>query len=221
MRIIIILLVFTVSTSSAFSQIGSVNLEDKPFVFQIEKDTSIWNRLERNSLFAALDQQEQWFFYWTNWFRKDPARFYRLVIRSFLKQFPEANNQDLKGLDQQLIQIRNPLPLFIPDSGLMQMSRIHALDLANRDGAISHTSASGKSFSDRLNQVGWYNCAAENVYQGSVESLKALVLLVIDYGVPGKGHRLNLLDPTFERMGVSFAPTHSNTGIIVQDFACK
>ncbi|MFY7879757.1 MAG: CAP domain-containing protein [Lacibacter sp.] len=221
MRIFIILFIITLSTSSAFSQIGFVDLEDKPFVFQIETDTIIWNKLERNPLFTALDPQEQWFFYWTNWFRKDPARFYRVVIRSFLKQFPEANNQDVKGLDLQLNQIRNPLPLFIPDSGLIEMSRIHALDLAKRNGTISHTSASGKSFSDRLNQVGWYNCAAENVYQGSVESLKALVLLIIDYGVPGKGHRLNLLDPTFERMGVSIAPIASNSIILVQDFACK
>lgn len=218
---IFLLLFFSWTFQSVTAQIGSVELQDKPFVINVPKDTSIWNQLEANHLFRTLSQQEQWFFYWANWLRKDPARFYKVVVRSFLKQFPEANTRDLIGLDQQLFQIKAPLPPFMPDSGLFQMSRIHAIDLNRQQNELSHTSSSGKSFEERIKAAGDYNCAGENVYYGVADPLVALTLLLIDYGVPGRGHRLNLLSSEFERLGLSFISISENTALIVQDFACK
>ncbi|HLO37219.1 MAG TPA: CAP domain-containing protein, partial [Lacibacter sp.] len=89
-----------------------------------------------------------------------------------------------------------------------------------RGNIISHNSSNGKSFAQRLQEAGKYACGAENVYVGSNKALESLITLLIDNGVPDKGHRMNLLDPRYGRMGVSLQNTGSGKGLLVQDFAC-
>jgi uncharacterized protein YkwD len=48
-----------------------------------------------------------------------------------------------------------------------------------------------------------------------------LILLLIDKGVKDKGHRKNLLDPTFTLMGASFQEMNIKKAVLVQDFGCK
>jgi hypothetical protein len=203
-----------------FSQ-GSITLQDKPFVYKETIDTSIWNRLVSDPIFKGLSERDQQMFYWVNVFRKNPKRFYETTIREFVRQFPEANRKEVKSLEKDISKIDGPLPLFIPDAGLVRMSSIHCNDLKSRGGVISHKSSSGKDFGQRIKEAGSYRCGAENIFIGTDGSLEALIMLLVDYGVPEKGHRLNLLDPSFERMGISSSRVAPKKTIIVQEFACK
>jgi uncharacterized protein YkwD len=101
------------------------------------------------------------------------------------------------------------------------MATAHAADLKKRNGVISHTSANGKSFVQRIQAAGRYSCGAENIFNGSFNALESLIALLIDQGVPDKGHRLNLLDPKFQLVGISFVSFKEGKGILVQDFACR
>lgn len=101
------------------------------------------------------------------------------------------------------------------------MSRSHAKDLFRRNGVISHKSSSGKDFAQRIKEAGFYPCGAENIYIGTCNALEVIITLLIDYGVADKGHRKNLLNPQFERMGVSFLLLKSNQAVMVQELSCR
>jgi uncharacterized protein YkwD len=215
----VLLAFFAILSKPVFTQ-GVLTLQDKPFVYNAPMDSVLYKELSTDKNFRLLGKSEQQMYYWTNVFRKDPNRFYNDVIKEFLKQFPEANTADVTSLKKDIQKIKT-LPLIFPDIGLINMSRNHSADLAKRGGIISHKSAGGKDFVNRIKEAGPYRCGAENIFSGTPDFLEALVALLIDQGVADKGHRVNLLDPRFERMGISITPISSKKGVIVQDFACK
>nr|WP_294905549.1 CAP domain-containing protein [uncultured Lacibacter sp.] len=200
---------------------GSIVLPDRPFNHVHVRDTSIWNILTRSSGFQQLEAGEQEFFYWVNLLRKNPSFFERDVLQNFLKQFPQVNSADARSLSRDLKAAKSGLSFLPPDFGLGKMAAQHATDLKGRNGVISHISSSGKNFVQRIKEAGTYKCGAENVFTGTNSALEALILLLIDQGVPDKGHRKNLLDPSFNSMGVSFIEINPKKVVIVQEFGCK
>ncbi len=216
-RLLIIALV--IFQLSSYSQ-GTLTLQDKPFIYKEVIDSSIWTELQQNRLFQQAPKQEQMFFYWTNYFRKYPKKFFNTFVKDFIKQFPEANTADVKSLETDINNIKVVLPAFLPDAGLSTMAQKHSSDLIKRGNIISHRSSTGKEFVQRIKESGSYRCGAENIYFGSFDPLEALIALLVDYGVPDKGHRINLIDFRFGKMGVSFPLTSKRKGLLVQDFAC-
>lgn len=213
-------LLLLISTGLGYGQ-GVIVLQDKPFVYNVNRDTAVWNRLTANSTFRLLPTMEQELFYWTNLMRKNPPAFCKTVVKEFLHQFPEANSAESRSLINDLKQTKTGLPFLLPDEGLIRMAKTHAADLKSRGGIISHQSSSGKGFVDRIKEVGGYRCGAENVFVGTPQALEVLILLLIDKGVRDKGHRKNLLDPSFTLMGVSFVETGKGKVILVQNFGCN
>lgn len=198
---------------------GVITLQDKPFVFSLPTDSVIWKSLNDDNLFSTLSIQEKQAYYWVNLFRKSPQKFYSTVIKAFIEQFPEAKTSEWESLGQD-IKNKETLPFLFPDKGLLSMSRKHSEDLSSRNGVISHKSSDGKGFSQRISETGSYRCGAENIYVGSYDPLEAIITLLIDYGVADKGHRKNLLNPTFQRMGLSFIRVRNQKAVLVQELAC-
>ncbi|MGL6268723.1 MAG: CAP domain-containing protein, partial [Chitinophagaceae bacterium] len=98
----------------------------------------------------------------------------------------------------------------------------HARDLALKQKTISHSSSDGRTFQQRMNDAQVKNCAGENILEGEKDALKAIIMLLIDQGVPDKGHRKALLNPDFNLMACSISPRkNSETFIHVQLFSCK
>jgi hypothetical protein len=219
MRYLTVLFLLLIGNLS-FAQ-GSITLQDKPFVFNKPIDSSVWKILEAGLSFRDLPEQEQMLFYWTNVMRQNPLKFYNEVIRDFIRQFPEANKPEVKSLERDFKNLKAPLPFLVPDVNLGNMSLAHAQDLAKRKGGISHKSSAGKDFIQRLKEAGTYRCGAENLFIGNPNPLEALITLLIDYGVPDKGHRVNLLDSSFNVMGVSFGLVNPQKTVVVQVFGCK
>lgn len=199
---------------------GIMTLQDKPFLFNRTIDSVLWKEINKERVFASFSQQDQLTFYWTNLFRQNPRRFYNLVIKEFIRQFPEANTAELKSLEKDISKAPEELPILYPEKGLMKMAKAHSSDLEKRGAIISHQSNTGRNFVQRIKDAGSYRCGAENIYVGSPDPLEALIALLIDMGVPDKGHRKNLLDPQFGRMGVSFLFISTKKGLLEQVFAC-
>ena len=209
----------TACSLSAISQ-GKVDLKDKPFAYQYPTDSTLWQTLAKDEAFRWLSQQEKEFFYWTNVFRRDPKKFYDIQVTEFLRQYPEANTAEARSLKADLSQAK-PLGLLLADSGLNKMAQTHARDLAGRGGVVSHYSANGKGFVERIKEAGRYRCGAENIFVGSPDALEALIILLIDHGVANKGHRKNLMDPMFTLMGVQFPLMNEKRAVLVQTLGCK
>lgn len=219
MRIFFGLLLLIIAHFSVLAQ-GEIVLQDKPFSYKAPVDSALWATLKTSPTFPTLSNEQKWMFYWTNLFRRDPLLFFNSVIRPFLDQFPEANTAEAISLEAD-VQSVGTLPVLFPDHGLNTMARLHAKDMAARNGIITHTSSSGKQFAQRLREAGRYHCGAENVFSGSQAALEALIILLLDHGVPDKGHRANLLDPTYTIMGTATAIIKPGRYVWVQDFGCR
>ena len=96
-----------------------------------------------------------------------------------------------------------------------------ALSLAAQDhvqaqgptGATGHEGARG-GMQERIERHGdWQVTIGENISYGAESGVEVVRQLLIDDGVPGRGHRLNLLNPKFRVMGVDCGP-HLNYGVM-------
>ena len=204
----------------SFSQ-GSMQLEDKPFTSKQARVKTVDTFLASFKSFKSYSQEEQAFFYWVNVLRSDPAAFKEQIIVPFLASFPEANSNYAKSLLNDLSN-QEPLPLVEPNALLTKATEDHAFDLVHYQKGISHSSSDGRSFQQRMKDAGVTKCAGENILEGNKDPLKAIIMLLIDQGVPDKGHRKALLNPTFNLMGCTIlAKSNSDDHILVQLFSCK
>lgn len=182
---------------------------------EIEKFLADYQRLTE---LTALDQDA---FYWINLFRQDPARFYRRYVIPFGEQFPELRTRNFKSLEADCQQSVG-LPLLGPAEHLQREAARHAEDLAKHIGRISHSASDGRDFARRMSDADVRRCGGENVFEGESEALVALILLLIDEGVPGLGHRKALLNPSFNIMGVASEEAKTKGRFfMVQLFSCR
>ena len=196
-------------------------MADKPFRPIVEIDQILSRQTNEYIIKRGLSKEEGQILYWTNYMRKNPSAFYRNCIAMFVKDFPEVDGPEAKSLGKELLSLP-PLPIFTPNSSLMEASADHAYDLATNLERISHTGSDGRGFASRIRYVGFNKCAAENIYTGKDDALIALMMLLIDIGVDSLGHRKNLLNPDFTEIGVSIKyKKDQQTVVLVQDFGCK
>ena len=86
---------------------------------------------------------------------------------------------------------------------------------------ISHSGSDGRNFSNRIRFSSYKKCASENIYTGKNDPLLSLIMLLLDIGYESKGHRKNLLSPTFLEMGVSIKQHRTKQRVLlVQEFGC-
>ena len=217
MKHLIIILALLTSFND-YSQ-GTVVLNDRPFLAQRKQDTAIANQLQQQPLFRSLNKSSQELIYWVNLMRKHPSRFNERYVQPFLEQFPEANSREAKELISKLSTL-SPMPMLNLSSTLMQGSNEHAAYLSERK-QISHTGKGGKSFQSRMAVLGISGCAGENIFDGQDDALMALILLLIDKGVPGAGHREALLNGRFTTTGIGVYPMDAQRMVFVQQFGCN
>lgn len=202
-----------------FSQ-GTMSLEDKSFSYNKVRVTDVDEFLSKFAELTNLTAQEKEVYYWVNVLRADPQGFLKNYVMTFLNQFPEAKGSSATSLIKDL-KDQNALPLLAPKGNLLKASRIHAVDLS-KQSRISHNASDGRSFRQRMEAAGVTTCAGENILEGKSDALKAVILLLIDEGVPDRGHRKSLLNPRFDLLGCSFYPKKDRESyILVQVFSCS
>ena len=195
-------------------------LEDKPFVPQNWTDPVVKEQVFRQLDGKKLDAPEISFFYWCNMMRRNPSVFHEKVILPFLKQFPEANGPEAKSLASDLRSI-DRLPLFEYSSMARDVALEHVNDLVKME-KLSHQSADGRSFSQRIRINGITRCAGENIYTGKEDGLLALIMLLLDIGLEQAGHRKALLSPHYAFMAPALRPhVSAPRSVLVQVFICK
>lgn len=107
------------------------------------------------------------------------------------------------------------------ETGLCRSAQWLADDQA-RTGAMGHTGSDGSNLVTRISRYGtWGIFCGENCAYGSVTAREIVVQLLIDDGVQGRGHRVNILKQEFKKVGIGFNKTGKAAygAVTVMDFA--
>ncbi len=204
----------------SFSQIGTTELPvvDLPIFKQNDSIVRQFNN-QFPEIKSFLSIKQEWF-YWTNYSRNNPKEFYDSVVEPLLKSFPTLKTSNTNSLRKDLYKATS-LPMMKPSKNLQQVAQSFASQMADKKASPSHISPSGSTFQSRMESIRIKNCAGENLSYGPTNTVLMLVLLYIDEGVSGLGHRKTLLDPMFTEMGIGYAEYPDNKHIVIQDFSCN
>jgi len=145
--------------------------------------------------------------------RFDPPRF----ARQYLSDKIDKGDYARECYDEMLAL--KSMAVFKPALALSRSSADHAKDMG-RTGQTGHVSSDGSTMDTRIKRYGdWRGMIAENCSYGFDDPLSIVLQLLIDDGVPSRGHRRNIFNPKALFVGVSIQP-HKRYGFnCVQDFA--
>jgi uncharacterized protein YkwD len=146
--------------------------------------------------------------------RKNP-RAYARVVDGYRKHYrgrllelpgrvPLATVEGVRAAKDAIRALRRarPVPVLRASAGMTAASRAHVADIGPK-GKVSHDGSDGSTAFDRLERFGsWQRGAGENIQYGGRTSQEIVVQLLIDDGVPSRGHRKNILNRAFRVTGV-------------------
>jgi uncharacterized protein YkwD len=180
---------------------------------------------------SYLSAVEKAVFQEVNLARTDPQKYARLI--EDLKRYfdgkrlvrpgdvPLITQEGARAADEAIrfLQKQKPLAALLASRGMSLAARDHVRDQGPR-GASGHKGSDGSQPWDRVSRYGtWEVKTAENIAYGHAEARQIVIGLIIDDGVPKRGHRKNIFDPEFRVIGVA-AGSHAKLGTMcVMTFA--
>jgi uncharacterized protein YkwD len=142
-----------------------------------------------------------------------------LIVRS--GETTIATHEGVNALDEciQVLEKQTPARALRPSRALFGGARDHVADTGPK-GTTGHEGSNGSSPWDRIGKYGRIlSTAGENISYGYDDPLEILVQLLVDDGVASRGHRENILNAAFGRVGVSIGPHDKWRSMCVIDFA--
>jgi len=146
--------------------------------------------------------------------RSDPARYAEMYIRPRLTAFrgglyspkggtPISTQEGVRAVEECYRAMRSakPLGLLYPREGLSRGARDHVRD-QGASGATGHYGRDGSDPGKRASRYGTGD-AGENIAYGADSAAEIVRQLLIDDGVPDRGHRLNTLAPEYRYAGAA------------------
>jgi len=105
------------------------------------------------------------------------------------------------------LRAQAPVAALSMNASLVNAARDHANDQA-RTGATGHTSSDGSTTITRVNRYAtWQVSIAENIdYQPMVRGRDVIESLLVDDGVPDRGHRRNIFQSSARLVGIACGP---------------
>jgi uncharacterized protein YkwD len=133
----------------------------------------------------------------------------------------EGATDDPAALEEAIDFLRRARPLaplkFNP--GLAAAAQDH-VDSQGPRGEVGHAGRDGATLSTRLQRRGvWAGTMGEDISYGYAQPDAIIRQLIIDSGVPGRGHRQNIFDAGFSAAGVGCGPHRLYGFMCVIDFA--
>ena len=185
------------------------------------RDTTDWSRLARD-IHAE-----------TNLLRRDPpayARYLERLLPGFhgkLLQRPGRSNlrtdEGPAAVREAIaaLKSRRPVPQLRWSKGLAAAAADHVRD-QGPVGGLEHRGTDRSDPARRASRYGrWIQGLAENIAYGENPAREVVIQLLVDDGVPDRGHRSNLLDGDWGTEGVACGPHRRYGQMCVMDFAVK
>ena len=117
------------------------------------------------------------------------------------------------------LRSQKPVSPLSPSKGMTLGAKDHIRDLRT-SGASQHEGSDGSQAWDRVNRYGtWQKIIGENISFGHNKAQNIVMTLMIDDGVPNRGHRKNIFNPDFRVVGVAYGDHPAYRTICVITFA--
>jgi hypothetical protein len=121
------------------------------------------------------------------------------------KEIPIQTHEGPAAYQEAIEFLKNQQPVheLILDERLKKAAEDHVKDIGPK-GLLSHDGTDGRSVSERVEQYcEWNQACGENIDLGSKTGEDVIISLLVDDGVEGRGHRLNLFKPEFKIVGIA------------------
>ena len=162
-----------------------------------------------------LDSREQEIARELNELRRDPAvyanrleqrrEFYDGNLLRLPGQVPVRTEEGVSAVNEAIDVLRSekPLPSLATSKPLSLAAGDHVADLGPK-GLVSHKGSDNSSPSDRvLRYAAGTGTVGEVISFGPDQPASVVFDLLVDDGVPDRGHRVLLLDVRFQRVGIA------------------
>jgi uncharacterized protein YkwD len=161
-----------------------------------------------------------------NFARTRPMEYARSVLRApasydRYERRGGPGDEDPAAFDEAIdfLMSQRPLPPLKRDPRLASAARDHAAGQGPR-GGLGHGGPAGEGPGRRMQQHGiWAGLSAENISYGYREPRDVVLQLIIDSGVPGRGHRKNIFGRSYQAAGVACGGHRTYGAMCVIDFA--
>ncbi len=163
--------------------------------------------------------------------RSDPVKYADLYIKPTLSQYSgrtryqgrtEILTKEGKAAVEECVRIlanRKGVQVLVPSRALSLAARDHVADTGPK-GIVGHD---GSDHSTPVSRVSRYEPAityiGENIDYGDSTAREITLSLLIDDGVPSRGHRENILRQEYNAIGVAVGYHSKYTQMCVEDFA--
>jgi uncharacterized protein YkwD len=184
-------------------------------------DEKVWNRWDSVTIAKAntavkadyMTSEERLVILITNLARTNGE----LFCETFLYTYLEGQEQDkyTRSLYRDLKKV-NGLPMLNPEKDLFDVAKGHA-EKSGKSGHVGHQGFEAR-FKPLMKK---YNTVAENCAYGYDTATDIVLQLLIDRDIPELGHRLNILNPQLNSVGVSIQPHKTYNYNCVMDFGKK
>jgi len=169
-----------------------------------------------------------------NMARTDPARYAQEFIEPRMEYFTGVMYRELEepslitqegaqAVDECVSDMEDAeaMILLVPSEGISLAALDHALDLS-LTGDTGHIGSDRSEFSTRIERYGqWMVSIGEVISYGPITGREIVVGLLIDDGVPDRGHRTNILNPVFCLVGIAIEDHPAYGNVCVIEFAVE
>ena len=195
-----------------------------------------WNllRLDTAGNAAYLSALEKQVVLELNKVRSDPSRYARSLLAPQRKYYtgqkltypgeiPIRTQEGIRAFEEcsQILVKTGSMGILVPRAGLARAARDHARD-QSETGQTGHGGRDHSDVSGRANRYGrWSGKIGETIQYGHAAAARIVSSLLIDDGVPSRGHRKIILAPLFRNAGVAFGPHPKFRNMCVIVFAVE
>jgi len=129
--------------------------------------------------------------------------------------------EGIEAFEEAMEYMKNQSPIgpLQPSWGLSLLAQDHCAE-QSKTGRTGHASLDGSDFSDRVDRYGTFQVTCgENLSYGSESAFDNVTGLIIDDGVPTRGHRRNIFTSDFHVVGIAYGSHKDVRSVCVMDFA--